>query len=151
MQEYFTTKRGFQKIKEELEYLKNVKRKEIAQRIADAKELGDLSENAEYSAAKEEQGLVEARINELENLLRGAVVIEKKVKGIIQVGSKVELCSNGKKYIYTLVGAQETDPSKNKISYESPLGKSLLGKKEGDLVEVVTPKGKIKFRITNIE
>lgn len=149
--EYLITKRALEKIKKELEYLKNKKRKEVAQRIAAAKELGDLSENAEYTAAKEEQGLIEARIRELENLLRSAVVVEKKEKNIIQIGSTVKLKANGKFYVYTLVGEEETDPSKNKISYESPLGKSLLGKKKGDLVEVITPKGKIKFKIADVE
>jgi len=149
--EYLITKRALEKIKKELEYLKTKKRKEVAQRIAAAKELGDLSENAEYTAAKEEQGLIEARIRELENLLRSAVVVEKKEKNIIQIGSTVKLKANGKFYVYTLVGEEETDPSKNKISYESPLGKSLLGKKKGDLVEVITPKGKIKFKIADVE
>jgi len=149
--EYLITKRALEKIKKELEYLKTKKRKEVAQRIAAAKELGDLSENAEYTAAKEEQGLIEARIRELENLLRSAVVVEKKEKNIIQIGSTVKLKANGKFYVYTLVGEEETDPSKNKISYESPLGKSLLGKKKGDLVEVITPKGKIKFKVADVE
>lgn len=150
----YITHEGFQKLKAELERLINVERKNIADRIQEAKELGDLSENAEYSAAKEEQAFLEMKIAELENTLKNAVIIEKNNHsgGIIDVGSTVEFADeSGKTQEYTIVGSHEASPSQGKISNESPLGRAFLGKHKGESVEFQAPKGMLKFTILNIK
>lgn len=150
----FITEEGHETLKKELEYLKTGKRREIAQRIQDAKELGDLSENAEYSEAKEEQSFIEGKIIELEFLLRNARIIEKQTKGektTVVVGSRISLTSsNGKTVEYTIVGSNEADPAKGIISNESPLGRAFLGKKSGETVEVKVPVGLITYTIDKI-
>lgn len=150
----FITEEGYKTLKSELEHLKKTKRREIAQRIQDAKELGDLSENAEYSEAKEEQSFVEGKIIELEYLLRNANIIEKKTDGIserVLVGSRITLKSSDEKVVtYTIVGSNEADPSKGMISNESPLGKAFLEKKKGETVEVKIPAGIIRYTIEEI-
>ena len=147
----YLTKEGLEKFKKELEGLKNVKRKEIAKKIAEAKELGDLSENAEYSSARDEQCFVESRIVELENIVRSAVIIEEsRGSNWVEFGSRVKVESNGAIREFLIVGSQEVDPSQGKISNESPLGRAFLGKRAGDEVEVEVPVGRVRFRIVGI-
>ncbi|MEK7540364.1 MAG: transcription elongation factor GreA [Patescibacteria group bacterium] len=151
-QQTFITADGLEKLKAELDVLKNVKRKEIAERIQEAKELGDLSENAEYSEAKDEQSFIESRILELESTLRNISVIAKiKKTGAVQIGSTFEVKNEqDKASTYTLVGKSEADPNTGKISNESPLGQAFLGKKEGETVAVAVPAGTINFTITKV-
>lgn len=149
--EYFS-KEGLQKLKTELESLKTKKRKEIAGRLEYAKSLGDLSENSEYQEAKESQLLNEAKISELEDMLRRAVVVEHAPSlGKVDIGSKVTLeDARGVSVIFTIVGANEAAPSENKISHESPTGKALLGHKKFDNITVLTPKGSIEYKIQDV-
>lgn len=139
----YLTSAGEQKLKKELEYLKKVKRAEIANRIKEAKELGDLSENAEYADAREEQSFVEGRILELEEVIKNASVIDPKasVAGAVDIGDTVAVKKDKEKFIYTIVGSNEANPSTGRISNESPLGKAFLGRKKGEKVEVKTPSG----------
>lgn len=148
----YSTQEGVEKLKAELEYLKTTKRKDIAGRIASAKELGDLSENAEYSDAKEEQGLTESRVLEIEEILRNIQVIKKpKKSSIVVIGSKLEVTlANGKEIVYEIVGSTEANPLEGKISNESPLGKALLGHKVDETVSVVVPKGTMTYTIKKI-
>jgi transcription elongation factor GreA len=146
----YVTKEGLEKLKNELSELKNVRRKEVAARIEIAKDMGDLSENAEYNEAKEEQGFVEGRIAELEALVPNAIIIERSNSETIGVGSTIRIAANGKEKEYTIVGASEADPVKGKISNESPLGTAFLGKSAGDSVEVRVPSGKIVYHIISI-
>lgn len=142
---------GLEQHKKELEELK-LKRQEIAQRLEEAKALGDLSENQEYIAAKEAQAFNEGKILELEQLLREAVVIDKDKKiSLVQIGSTVEVKSNGKAQTFTIVGSEEANPSAGKISNESPLGRAFLGRKIGETVEAETPGGKVNYKITSIK
>lgn len=147
------TTEGHQKIIEELEYLKKIKIPELAKRISEAKELGDLSENAEYQEAKDEQGLVAKRINELEELLRIATVTDssKINKTEIEIGNTIVVSQNNNKIEFKIVSSNEVNPAEGKISNESPLGQSFLGKKKGDIVEVEIPKGKIIYKIIDIK
>jgi len=142
---------GLEKLKEELENLKAVERKAIAQRLEAAKALGDLSENSEYQEAKEAQSLNEVKIAELEERLKHIVVIQKPVgTDIVQVGSTVVVESDGGEETYMIVGSEEADPVGGKISNESPTGKAFLGKKRGDSVEVETPGGSRRYEIKEI-
>jgi transcription elongation factor GreA len=125
-------------------------RKEIATRIADARAYGDLSENAEYSAARDEQNINEARISEIEKILKNADIIKDTKKSKIGLGSTVVL-KNGSETEYRIVGAVEANPSDGKISNESPLGLELMGKKTGDTVSIETPKGAAKYTIKSIQ
>lgn len=146
------TKEGLEKIKKELDYLKNVKRKEISEKIEKAKELGDLSENAEYHEAKDEQGMTEARIVELESLLKTAVVSENNGrKDEVNIGSEVTVSSKLGEQTYKIVGYNEADPSKGLISNESPLGQAFIGRKKGDKVSVEVPAGEIEYEIIEIK
>lgn len=149
--EYFS-KDGLKKLKTELENLKTKKRKEIADRLEYAKSLGDLSENSEYQEAKESQLLNEAKISELEDMLRRAVVVEHAPSlGEADIGSKVTLeDEKGAVVVFTIVGANEAAPSENKISHESPIGKALLGHKKYDNITVLTPKGTIEYKIQDV-
>jgi transcription elongation factor GreA len=152
--EIVLTYEGLQKLEQELENLKTVRRREIAERIKQALSFGDLSENSEYDEAKNEQAYVEGRIVQLENMLKNAKVIdEDEVKtDVVSIGSKVKVLDKeyDEEVEYHIVGSTEADPSKYKISYESPVGKSLIGKKKGTLVEVDVPDGTIKFKILEI-
>jgi transcription elongation factor GreA len=153
MNKYYLTKEKLEELKKELEHLKSEGRKEIARQLKTAKEYGDLSENAEYSQAKDDQAILEIRISELEDMIRNAIIIEtgsKKEKDKVSVGSKVVLKKDNKNYEYLIVGEAEADPSSGKISNNSPLGKVLLGKKVGDEVIVEAPMGKIKYKILKI-
>lgn len=148
------TKEGLMKYEEELNHLKVVRRAEIAEKIKEAREQGDLSENAEYDAAKDEQREVEARISEIEEILKNVEVASKSdvKRGTVGIGAKVLLFDNSEKeeIEYTIVGATEANSLQGKISNESPLGKALIGKKKGDIVEVVTAHSKSKFEILKI-
>lgn len=151
------TKEGLQKLKEELEYLRNVKRKEVAERIKEAISYGDLSENSEYEEAKNEQGFVEGRIAELEEKVKFAKVIEEKQHGgaTVQLGTKVKIKGIGRKKYepeeYIIVGSTEADPLSHKISNESPVGAALLEKRKGDIVRVNAPNGVIEYEILQID
>ncbi len=151
MAKTYLTDEGFKKLKEELEYLKTVKRQEVARRIHEAKELGDLSENAEYSAAKDAKAETEVRVSEIEQLLKDAIIIaEPKKIGVVQVGSTIVVDSGSGSRKYTIVGRNEANPSEGKISNESPLGAAFLGKKTNDKVNVITPKGVTVYKIKSI-
>ncbi len=149
------TYEGLKKLEDELEELKTVKRKEVAKKIAEAREQGDLSENAEYDAAKAEQLEYENRIEEIEQILKYAeVVVEDEVDlGKVSIGCKVKIMDleYNDEMDFKIVGSTEADSLKGKISNESPVGKALIGKKTGDTVKVQTQSGTIKYRILNIE
>ena len=152
--EIVLTYEGLQKLEQQLENLKTVRRREIAERIKQALSFGDISENSEYDEAKNEQAYVEGRIIQLENMLKNAKVIdEDEVKtDVVSIGSKVKVLDKEfeEEVEYHIVGSTESDPSRYKISYESPVGKALIGKKKGTLVEVDVPDGIIKFKILEI-
>jgi transcription elongation factor GreA len=149
----FLTREGYQKLQEELDYLRSQKRQEIANRLHEAMEGGELIENAEYEAAKNEQAFVEGRIKELEILLATARVITDAEKAeVVQVGSKVTIKMEGDNpEIYTIVGAAEANPRAGRVSNESPLGKSLLSKRVGDHVQVDAPAGPFSVEILKVE
>jgi transcription elongation factor GreA len=153
--EVFLTREGLQKLEEELEHLKAHKRREVAERIKEAISYGDLSENSEYEEAKNEQAFIEGRIITLEKMLRNARVIsqEDMDQGVVSVGTTVKLkdLEFGDVVEYTIVGSAESDPANNKISNESPVGQSLLGKTKGAIVEVSVPAGMIQFEILDIK
>lgn len=151
MKQEYITEEGLEKIKAELEELKSGKREEVAEKLEEAKSRGDLSENAEYQEAREEQAFLEGKIAELEEFLRNAVVIEKPKKtGVIEIGTTFEVKSEGKTTTFTIVGSEEADPAEGKISNESPIGKAFLGRKAGEEVEISTPAGKKKYKIAKI-
>ncbi|MCX6745813.1 MAG: transcription elongation factor GreA [Candidatus Parcubacteria bacterium] len=152
-EEKYLTKEGLEKIKKELAYLKNVKRKEISDRIAEAIKLGDLSENAEYQEAKDDQGLNEARVRELDEVMNNAVVIANgnSKKKDVDVGSTIKVEVDKKEKEFTIVGPSEADPAQGFISNESPIGQAFLGKKIGEVAEVEAPAGIIKYKILSIE
>jgi len=149
---------GFEKIKEELRERKTIKRQEIAKRLEEAKSLGDLSENTEYTEAKEAQAFNEGKILELEEIVKKATLVKPGRRGgkTIQVGSVVEvriINSNkgNSKQFFTIVGSHETDPAQGKISNESPLGQAFFDHRVGDIIEVETPRGKVKYKIVGIK
>lgn len=145
---YQITAEGRVELEKELKELKN-RRGEIADRIAEARDYGDLSENAEYDSAREDQGVVETRIAEIEDILLNAEEIKAKKGGKIHLGSKVKL-QNGTTKVYTLVGPVEADPINGKISNESPIGLALMGKGEGEKVTISTPKGDTTYMIVSV-
>lgn len=146
------TEEGLKKIQEELEFRKTVTRQEIARSIKEAKEQGDLSENAEYSSARQRQGENESRIIELETFVKNACVVKKNSGStIVQLGSKVSIRAGGNSMELEIVGTNEVDPSRGKISDQSPMGRAFMGKEKGDKVIVETPAGKTKFEILEIE
>ena len=144
------TKEGLEKLKRELDNLKNNRRHEIAERIERAKELGDLSENAEYSEAKDEQAFNEGRIIEIEAMLKKLTVVQGQRGSEVGLGSTVLVEFNAKEKEYTIVSFNEVDPENNRISNESPLGRALLGKKAGDEAIVNLPSGKVKYKILKV-
>ncbi len=137
------TKEGFKKLQEEYEYLTKVRMEEIKVAIAEARSFGDLSENAEYDAAKNEQTKCFTRIQELEDLIQHAIVVEESDNGTVGLGSSVKITRDGVKCEYKIVGSNEADPFENKISDRSAVGSALIGKKKGDSVRAVTDKGKV--------
>jgi transcription elongation factor GreA len=152
-QAVYVTEEGLKKLEEELDFLRSEKRQEVAQRLHEAMEDGELIENAEYEAAKNEQAFVEGRILELEHMVSVARVIEKtKSKDMVTIGSTVVVKENGQKSeTYTIVGAAEANPKDGLISNESPLGQALLDKKVGDVVEVKAPAGVLSFKVVKIK
>ena len=151
--EYFLTPEGMEKLRTELEELVGPRRNEIAQRLRHAVEMGDLSENADYINAKEDQAFLEGRIQELEIVLRDAVIIEKEASssGVVGIGSTVVVSENGSDpETFHIVGVKEADPRMGKISHASPIGKSLLGQREGDDVTLKTPRGETNIKIIKV-
>lgn len=148
------TQKRLEKLEEELKYLKDVRRKEVAERLKEAISYGDLSENSEYDEAKTEQSSLEYRITELEDQLKYVEIIKesKDSSGVVQIGSTVMLkrVSDGEQHEYTIVGATEADPMVHKISNESPVGSAILGKKKKDKVEVQAPGGTFSYEILNV-
>ncbi len=151
----YLTAEGARKLQEELDYLRNIKRQELAQRLHFAIKQGDLSENADYAAAKEEQGFLEGRILELERTLRDIVILDESNggTGIVALGSRVVLVEQGysERETFKVVGRAEADPANGKISNESPLGVALLGKRVGNTVKIDAPGGETAFRIESVE
>jgi transcription elongation factor GreA len=148
----FVTKEGLEKLKEELEYLKTTKQKELAERLRRAIAFGDLSENFEYADAKDEQIMLQTRIAEVENEIREAKVVESDSKsGRVQVGSVVHLEAENSKMAFTIVTGKEANPLEGKISAESPVGACLLGKKVGEKCTADLPSGPVAYRILKIE
>jgi len=147
--QYQITASGKSELEAELEGLK-ARRGAVAEKISEARDFGDLSENAEYDAAREEQGLLETRIAEIEEILNNADIIKATHKQTIDLGSTVELKTGGKKSTYTVVGPVEANPLEGKISNESPLGMALYGKKVGEKISIDTPKGSISYDIVSI-
>ncbi len=146
---YQITDEGKNELESELEQLKG-RRGDIADKIAEARDFGDLSENAEYDSAREEQGLVESRIAEIEDILLNAEIIKAGKSSQVTLGSKVELKTGKKVVTYIIVGPVEADPLDGKISNESPIGEALMGKKVKDSVDITTPKGKTTYEIMGI-
>lgn len=149
---YDLTKEGLEKFKEELEYLKSVKRKENIRALQEARAQGDLSENAEYDAARDEQAQIEARIAELENIIKNSRIIESDNTDTVGIGKtvEVEILPEGEKISYTIVGSEEANPFENKISIASPVAQALKGKHKGDIVDIILPTGSYKIKITNV-
>ena len=149
--EFYMTQEGISKLEEELHELMHVKRGEIAQRLKEAKEYGDLSENSQWDDAKDQQAYTEGRIAEIENILKHASLIKGGKSGVVALGSTVhlELEEGIKKYI--IVGSTEANPEEGKISNESPIGRALLGKKPGEDVEIELPSGIMTYKITKVE
>lgn len=146
---YQITKEGKKELELELDELKG-RRGEIAEKIASARDFGDLSENAEYDAAREEQGLVETRIAEIEDILQQAQIIKTSKSSVVGLGTTVELKSETKNVTYKVVGPVEANPLEGKVSNESPIGLQLMGKKVGDEVCISTPKGEITYSIVTL-
>jgi len=152
--QYPMTLAGKQKLEEELEHLKTVKRKEVVERIKIARSFGDLSENSEYDSAKEEQGFVEGRITTIESMLRNALIIEESgASDVVTLGKTVSFVElpDGDEEEYTIVGSAEADPFEGRISNDSPIAKALLGRKVDDIVKLTTPGGDMEVRIVSIK
>ncbi len=147
--QYQITLEGKKELEAELAELKS-RRGEVADKISEARDFGDLSENAEYDAAREEQGLLETRIAEIEEIVNNADIIKASSRSAVGLGSKVELKTGAKKVQYTVVGPVEANPLEGKISNESPIGMALYGKKEGDKVTIATPKGDITYTVISV-
>ena len=147
---YQITESGQRELERELEELKS-RRGEIADKIAAARDFGDLSENAEYDAAREAQGLLETRITEIETILQNASIIQAGNSSTVVLGSTVELEANGKAVVYTVVGPVEADPLEGKVSNESPIGQALMGRAVGDTVTISTPKGELAYTVVALQ
>lgn len=150
---YYMTLEGKEKLEKELEELKTIRRPEVVERIKIARSFGDLSENSEYDAAKDEQAFVESKIAQLEKMIRNAVIIESDDNNDeVQLGKRVKFIElpDGEEEEYQIVGSAEADPFEGKISNDSPMAKSLLGKKVGDIVQVSTPGGDIEVKIVEV-
>ena len=151
MNKYYLTKDRLEEIKKELEDLKNKKRVEVAERLRSAKEYGDLSENAEYTQAREEQASVESRIFELEELLPKVMIIEKSEGNVVKMGTTVTVKKGGKEFRYAIVGSYEAKPEDGRISDESPMGRAFMGHKAGDKITTPTPAGTATYEIVKVE
>jgi len=150
----FLTKEGLKELKDELELLQTKKQPDLIKRVATARSFGDLSENTEYSNAREELSFIEGRVEELGELIAKAKLIRAKTKGtrndVVKLGCKVTVHADGSQHTYEVVGEWEADPKAKKISHSSPLGKALLGKKPGEKVEIEAPAGKITYTVKKI-
>ena len=142
---------GFKKLEEEYKDLVENKRQKVVERLAKARAMGDLSENSEYSAAKEEIAFVEGRIKEIEELMKHAEIIDAKISDAIEIGTEVLVEKDGSEEKFSIVGEFEADPLQKKLSATSPIGKALLGKKQGDIVSVEVPVGTLKYKIKDIK
>jgi transcription elongation factor GreA len=155
LKEVLLTPEGYEKLKGEIEYLSNDKRREVAERIKTAREFGDISENSEYDDAKNEQAMLEHRISQLEERMKSARVISKSEisTDAVTIGTKVRLrdLQAKKTFEYFIVGSAEANPAEQKLSNESPVGKAIIGKKKGETVEVAAPRGAMKFKIMDIK
>ena len=151
----YVTREGLEELKKEFDDLSNVKRAQVLERVSAARSMGDLSENSEYTAAREELSLIDGRIEELADIIKTANLIEENhhtgKKAAIELGSSITLSVSGKKELFNLVGEWEADPKNKKISHESPLGKALMGKMIGDKVEVEAPAGKLIYTVVSIK
>ncbi len=147
----YLTQEKFNEFTKELQELKSVKRKEVAESLEYAKQLGDLSENAEYHEARDAQATVEDRIIKLETLLKHAIIVSANNTGTVSVGSVVTVEKEGKKMTFTIVGSEEADVVANKISVKSPFGQSILGKKKGDDFSFEAPAGKIGYKVIEVK
>ncbi len=149
------TEEGLEKLKEELEYLKVTKRKEITEKIKEARGFGDLSENSEYDAAKDAQAAMEQRVTEIENIIKNAKIVsaDELPSDVVGIMSRVRVfdCDLDEEDEYTIVGSTESDPLSGKISDESPIGKGLIGKKVGEIADIETPGGMIQLKILDIQ
>lgn len=150
--EIYLTEEGLNEIKKELEYLKTEKRPQVIESLKEARALGDLSENAEYDAARTEQGQVESRITELEKIIEKAVVIKEENNGKVSIGTKVkiEYVDDKETEIYTIVGTNEADPFENKISNEAPLAQAIIGLKKGEKATVLCDAGNYDVKVLDI-
>ena len=155
MNEVILTREGYEKLKDEIELLSTTKRREIAERIKTAREFGDIAENAEYDDAKNEQMMLEHRIAQLEDRLRAARVIDETeiTADVVSIGSRVRLkdVDANETVEYHIVGSAEANPTEYKLSNESPVGRAIIGRKKGETVEVVAPRGALKFKILDIK
>jgi transcription elongation factor GreA len=153
--EIVLTAEGLHKLEEELDHLKTVHRQEVNERIRQAKEFGDITENAEYEDAKQEQAFVEGRILKLEAMIRNARLIDESefTSGEVHLGAtvKVKDVTNNRSFEFTIVGSAESDPGNQRISNEAPIGRALMGKKKGDEVVVITPKGSVNYKVEQIK
>jgi transcription elongation factor GreA len=149
----YLTQDKFDELRDELNFLIHEKRREVAEHLEYAKSMGDLSENAEYQEARDGQAKVEARISQLEELLKHAEILQHRKRDVIEAGSRVSLQKTGEKdkKEFILVGSEEADMLAGKLSYESPLGASMMGKKKGDSFTVDTPKGSMEYKIISVE
>lgn len=151
----YITEKGLEELKKEHDELIQIKRPQLVGRLATARDMGDLAENAEYTAARDELAFIDGRIDELEDLLKNPTIIAEKPRGrkskIVNLGSKVTVKTGAKKEVFTIVGEWESNPGEKKISNESPLGKALLGKIVDDNIEIEAPAGKIAYKIISIE
>ena len=155
MKEVILTPEGYEKLKQEIELLSNERRREVADRIRTAREFGDITENAEYDDAKNEQAMLEHKIAQLEDRLVNARVIRSGDVdlSVVSIGAKVRLrdVDANKTFEYTIVGSAEANPAESKLSNESPVGRAIIGKKKGETVEVTAPRGALKYKILDIK
>ncbi len=155
MKEVILTPEGYERLHQEIEYLRTEKRREVADRIRVAREFGDIAENAEYDDAKNEQAMLEHKIAQLEERLLNARVIDPNEvpKDVVSIGTKVKLrdMETKKSVEYVIVGSAEANPAESRLSNESPVGKAIIGHKKGDVVEVAAPRGTLTFKILGIE
>ncbi|OHA89100.1 MAG: transcription elongation factor GreA [Candidatus Zambryskibacteria bacterium RIFCSPHIGHO2_01_FULL_43_27] len=149
----YLTKEKFEELKKELDYLRTIKRKEVAENLEYAKGLGDLSENAEYHEARDTQAAVEDRIARIEMMLKSASIVSAHGTDVVSIGSEVtvEKAKGGEKQTFTLVGSEEADMSTGKISMKSPFGVAIMGKKKGETFSFTTPSGKMEYKVTTIK
>lgn len=148
----YLSQEKYKELEAELNNLKTVERKKIAEHLDYAKSLGDLSENAEYSEARDKQAEIEDRISQIETILKNAVIIKKRSHSIVEIGSTVIVKKEGGvETVYIIVGSEEADMATGKISHQSPIGNALLGHKKDDSVSIQTPRGKVEYRIVDVK